>query len=221
MKKFILSFVAVFIAVTIYAQTAEPGEYNYQRRSLFEVLPVTSSDIIFIGNSITDGCEWSELFNNIHVKNRGISADRTYWILDRLDHIVKGKPRKLFVQSGTNDLGAGHSPQSVADNIAKLIDRFQSESPETELYIQSIFPVNNDFEKYAKWHGSKGKEIVETNELLKQLCILKGITFVDVYSKLVDENGKLNKDYTNDGLHLMGTGYLVWKKVIERYLVTP
>ncbi|MDR2127192.1 MAG: GDSL-type esterase/lipase family protein [Prevotellaceae bacterium] len=216
-KKIILSFVATFIIVNIYAQTAEPGEYNYQKRSLFEILPVTSSDIIFIGNSITDGCEWSELFNNINVKNRGISADRTYWILDRLDYIIKGKPRKLFVQSGTNDLGAGYSPQSVVDNIAKLIDRFQAESPETELYIQSIFPVNDDFKKYVN-HISKGKEIIETNALLKQLCIRKGITFIDIYSKLVDENGKLNEKYTNDGLHLMGAGYLVWKKAVEKYL---
>jgi lysophospholipase L1-like esterase len=217
-KKFILLFFAVLVTVNIYSQTAEPGEYNYQRRSLFEILPVTSSDIIFIGNSITDGCEWSELFNNINVKNRGISADRTYWILERLDGIIKGKPRKLFVQSGTNDLGSGHLPQSVVDNVEKLVDRFQTESPETELYIQSIFPVNSDFEKYAKWHGTKGQEIVATNELLKKLCIRKGITFVDIYSKLVDHNGKLNKEYTNDGLHLMGTGYLVWKKVIEKYL---
>ncbi|MDR0419912.1 MAG: GDSL-type esterase/lipase family protein [Prevotellaceae bacterium] len=218
MKKIILSFVAVFVIVNIYAQSAEPSEYNYQKRSLFEILPITSSDIIFIGNSITDGCEWSELFNSINVKNRGISADRTYWILDRLDYIIKGKPRKLFVQMGTNDLGAGLSPQSVVDNTSKLIDRFQTESPETEVYIQSIFPVNNSFEKFAKYHGSKDKEIVETNDLLKQLCVQKGVIFVDVYSKLADENGKLNKEYTNDGLHLMGAGYLVWKKVIDEYM---
>jgi lysophospholipase L1-like esterase len=217
MKKIILSFVAIFVIVNVYAQTAVPGEYHYQKCSLFEILPVTSSDIIFIGNSITDGCEWSELLDNHNVKNRGISADRTYWLLERLDNIIKGKPRKLFVQAGTNDLGAGHSPQSVADNIAKLIDRFQTESPETELYIQSIFPVNNGFGKYAQ-HGSKDKEIVETNELLKQLCSLKGITFVDVYSALIDENGKLSSEYTNDGLHLMGSGYLVWKKSIEKYV---
>ena len=52
-----------------------PRRHNYQRwRSLFEVLPVYSSDIVFLGNSITDGCEWAELFNNRHVKNRGISG---------------------------------------------------------------------------------------------------------------------------------------------------
>jgi lysophospholipase L1-like esterase len=218
MKKLILLIAAVFMSANIYCQTANPSEYHYQRCSLFEVLPITSTDIVFLGNSITDGCEWHELFNNANIKNRGISADRTYWILERLDPIIKGKPRKLFVQTGTNELGAGHSPQSVAENLTKLVERFQTESPETEVYIQSIFPVNDSFEKYAKRQASKDKEIIETNKLLKEMCANKGITFVDVYSKLADENGKLNKEYTNDGLHLMGQGYLIWKKVLDEFL---
>ena len=35
---------------------------------------------------------------------------------------------------------------------------------------------------------------------------------------LVDERGLLDKRYTNDGLHLTGEGYLVWKKAIEQYV---
>lgn len=30
--------------------------------------------------------------------------------------------------------------------------------------------------------------------------------------------GMLDKRYTNDGLHLMGEGYLAWKEVIEKYV---
>ena len=218
MKKLIILIVATFATLSIYAQTIEPSEYNYQRRSLFEVLTVTTNDIVFLGNSITDGCEWNEIFNNHNIKNRGISADRSHWILDRLDPIINGKPQKLFLQIGINDLGAGISPQSVAENITKIVERFQAESPQTELYIQSIFPVNDDFERYAKRQASKHKEIVEANALLREMCTRKGIIFVDVYSRLADENGKLNKEYTNDGLHLMGSGYLVWKEVIEKYI---
>ena len=69
MKRILILAAALFTACTAFAQS----EYNLQRRSLFEVLPVYSSDIVFLGNSITDGCEWAELFNNRHVKNRGIS----------------------------------------------------------------------------------------------------------------------------------------------------
>jgi lysophospholipase L1-like esterase len=42
--------------------------------------------------------------------------------------------------------------------------------------------------------------------------------YVDVYTSLVDETGRMNPKFTNDGLHLLGEGYLSWKKVIEKYL---
>ena len=53
MKRILILAAALFTACTAFAQS----EYNLQRRSLFEVLPVYSSDIVFLGNSITDGCE--------------------------------------------------------------------------------------------------------------------------------------------------------------------
>ena len=53
MKKTILTALLLFAAATVFAQS----EYNFQRRSLFEKLPVTSKDIVFLGNSITDGGE--------------------------------------------------------------------------------------------------------------------------------------------------------------------
>ena len=124
MKRILILAAALFTACTAFAQS----EYNLQRRSLFEVLPVYSSDIVFLGNSITDGCEWAELFNNRHVKNRGISGDRSGWLLDRLDPIVGGHPKKLFLMIGVNDLAAGVSPDEIVANVARLIDRFQSES---------------------------------------------------------------------------------------------
>ena len=57
MKKAILFAAALFVAVASFAQ----NEYNYQKRSLFEQLPIRGNDIVFLGNSITDGCEWAEL----------------------------------------------------------------------------------------------------------------------------------------------------------------
>ena len=52
MKRILILSIALFAAGAAFAKS----EYNYQRRSLFEVLPVLSSDIVFLGNSITDGC---------------------------------------------------------------------------------------------------------------------------------------------------------------------
>ena len=93
MKRLLLLTLLLLGAGRVLAQ----GEYYDQRRSLFEVLPIRSSDIVFLGNSITDGGEWAELFDNRHVRNRGISGDQTGWMLGRLDPILAGHPKRLFL----------------------------------------------------------------------------------------------------------------------------
>ena len=214
MKRILILAAALLAAGTAFAQS----EYNLQRRSLFEVLPVLSSDIVFLGNSITDGCEWSELFNNRHVKNRGISADRSGWLLDRLDPIIAGHPKKLFLMIGTNDLAGGASPEQIVADVARLIDRFQAESRWTKIYVQSILPVNGEaFSKY-KGHYEHSHLIVPTNKLLEALCDEKGVTYLDVWGALADHDGRLDKRYTNDGLHLMGEGYVVWRDAIKQHV---
>lgn len=99
MKRLLILAAALLLTGAAFAQ----GEYHFQRRSLFDVLPLHSSDIVFLGNSITDGCEWAELFENRHVKNRGISGDRSGWLLERLDSIIAAHPKKLFLMIGTNE----------------------------------------------------------------------------------------------------------------------
>lgn len=211
MRRLILLFTALLVAGTALAQ----GEYNYQRRSLFDVLPLHSSDIVFLGNSITDGCEWAELFQNRHVKNRGISGDRSDWLLERLDSILAAHPKKLFLMIGTNDLAAGVSPDEIVRNVARLIDRFQSESKWTRIYVQSILPVNGvAFTKYPG-HYEHAHLIVTTNKKLEALCDEKGVTYLNVWGALADHDGNLDKRYTNDGLHLTGQGYLVWRDAIK------
>src|SRR6476660_7913769 len=91
--------------------------YYQQRYSLFSSLPQTSGDIIFLGNSIIDGGEWSELFNDLRIKNRGISGDVSAGVLNRLTEIIHRKPGKLFVMIGINDLANGISIGSLVKNI--------------------------------------------------------------------------------------------------------
>ena len=214
MKKIVLLAAALLLAVASFAQS----EYNYQKRSLFEQLPIRGNDIVFLGNSITDGGEWNELLANPRVKNRGISGDRSSWMLDRLDPIVGWQPRKLFLLIGTNDLAAGTPAAEVVANVRKIVERFQSESPRTKLYVQSVFPVNDSFKKYAAKHGRHDADIVAVNKGLQALCAEKGIVYIDLWTLLADKNGKLRADLTNDGLHLMGEGYIVWRDAVLPYV---
>ena len=113
----------LFVAA-IHAQVTQPTNtdsqyttYYRQRVSLFRILPQTKGDIIFLGNSITDGGEWTEMFNDLKVKNRGISGDISAGVLNRLDEVYQRFPDKVFLLIGINDLARNISPDSIVKNI--------------------------------------------------------------------------------------------------------
>jgi len=217
--KRILSIIAAALLVCSAAEAQ--NAYNYQKRSHFAVLPVHRSNIVFLGDSITDYGDWSEWFGNAKIINRGISGDRAEWLAARMDPIIEGQPAKLFLMIGTNDLAAGAAPETVVENICKTIDRILAESPRTRLYVESLFPVNGEAFKdkvSKKNHWSKGAEIIAVNKALESECAKRGVTYIDVYPSLADDKGMLDTRYTNDGLHLMADGYKVWVKLLRPYV---
>lgn len=220
MKRFLTLVVLTASAFAAYAQAQNDkySTYYYQRATLFEVLPVGSHDIVFVGNSITDGSEWSELFGRPRILNRGISGDISEGVLDRMDAILCGHPAKIFLMIGTNDLARDISVDTVVENIGRIIDRTLAESPSTMFYVQSILPVSPHFGRFGG-HTAKGAEIREANERLRALAAEKGVVYIDLHSLFTDpETGDMNLRYTNDGLHLMGEGYLLWRDTVAGYV---
>lgn len=217
MRKFLLvSFLTVSLCSL--AQERTYSTYWQQRATLFETLPIHKKDIVFIGNSITDGGEWAELLNNPNVKNRGISGDVSMGVYDRLDAIVKGKPKKIFLLIGVNDLARGTSIDTIANNIALVIDQIKKQTPATKVYLQSVLPVTDE-KKMFSGHTSRGVEIPLLNLLLQQIAVGKSITYIDLYTKFIDPaTGKLNVKYSNDGLHLLGSGYQHWAAIVKPYV---
>lgn len=179
---------------------------------------MTSKDIIFLGNSITNGGEWSELLNNKHVKNRGISGDICMGVYDRLDAILKGKPAKIFLLIGINDVSRGTSADTIVNRIGMITQKIKQDSPKTKLYLQSILPVTDHYKMFGG-HTSRWQEVKKINEGLMYLADKENVTYIDLYSHFVDEKtGKMNIEYTNDGLHLLGKGYLKWVDIVKPYI---
>lgn len=191
--------------------------YYHQKVAQFKLLPQESGKIIFLGNSITDFGSWSELFQDAKIINRGISGDITAGVLNRLGEVIGRNPKKVFLLIGTNDLARGLQPDSILKNIYRIASLIHEYSPATRLYIQSIFPVNKKFGMFAS-HTNKAEQIKYINRHLSENAQRDGYTFIDVYDVLKDENDDLNPEYTNDGLHLLGRGYMVWKHLLFPYV---
>lgn len=215
-----LAIAALLLTLSVSFNSNAGNEYWNQRVSLFESLPIHETDIIFLGNSITDGGEFSEIFNNPSIKNRGISGDVISGVADRLECVTKGHPAKIFLLIGINDISHGKTAESLAEEYRNLVKRIREESPTTQLYIQSVMPVNNDFNRYKKLQG-KESVITELNKRLQNISSESGAVYINLTDAMADPTtGKLRKEFTNDGLHLLAPGYNAWAEVLKPYLTT-
>lgn len=200
---------------TVFNNKPAVKPYYYDRKEHFETLPIKKNSIVFLGDSLTDYAEWSELFPSQTIYNRGIAADTTSGILNRLKEIVESQPSKLFVMAGINDLDKNIPIPDVVSNYQKILGQIKTSSPSTEVYIQSILPINSSLTA-SRMNSEK---IIAVNQSLKELAEKSDYVYVDLYSKLSNEN-QLDSTYTRDGVHLNGRGYVIWKKEIEHYVNT-
>ncbi len=217
MKTFLL-IVIVSLQLNLVAQqkidTTYKTTYYEQKVTLFRLLPNIKGEIIFLGNSITDIGEWAELWQNKKVRNRGISGDNTFGVLARLDEVTASKPAKIFIMIGINDIAKETPDSIVIVNYKKIVTLIKNESPATKIIVQSILPTNNDFVEFKR-HQNKTEHIVFINSALENYCKENNLFYVDLYTAFLDENKKLDKKYTNDGLHINGYGYMKWKEILE------
>jgi lysophospholipase L1-like esterase len=210
------------MCITAHAQTVEvkwdstfrPPSYDL-RLNQFRSFPNSVNDIIFLGNSITAGVEWAELLQNKNARNRGISGDISFGVLQRLDEITEGQPAKIFILIGINDIAKGIPDSVTSANHRKIVQYIKTHSPKTKIYMQTLLPVNKDFGKHTA-HYNKDEVIMRINERIRTMVKEEGIELIDLYPEFLNSNGKLTDKYTYDGLHLTLAGYIKWVEVLKK-----
>ena len=138
--------------------TARFTDHYYSRVDKFaEEAPINSNDIVFVGNSLTEGGEWETYFPSVNrqlakrggsIRNRGIVGDTYIGIDNRIDEVIKGKPAKIFLLTGANDISHNLSSEEIANGILNLVKKIKEGSPKSKIYLQSIFPFNESFGRY-------------------------------------------------------------------------
>jgi len=148
------------------------------RKSTFNILPIRQDSIVFLGDSITQWTEWSEMFPDQNVINRGIAGDTTLGMLNRIEDIAKTKPKKVFIMIGVNDIGKGMP--NIFDNYKQILQKLKEQSPNTLIYVESVLPTNGSVDN---------KKIRSLNNDLKNLCQEQDYEYIDLYSKFIASNG--------------------------------
>jgi len=188
------------------------SSYYLDRTSLFEILYQNPNDIIFLGDSLIERCEWSEILENPNIKNRGIAGDNLYGMIKRLDKITTTRPKKIFLMIGINDIISNQPLKEIVRKYRLALANIKQSSPKTEVYIQSVLPVNSRFTQPVN-----NNLIFRLNQELQALAEEFNYQYIDLYSFFTIDN-ELAYRYTNDGIHLNGEGYVVWKDIIKNYV---
>lgn len=180
---------------------------------------IDSTCIVMLGNSLTEnGKDWAERVGvDLKVVNRGIIGDNTIGMRERLCQITPHRPRAIFLMAGVNDMSGGITAEEVAARVIDLIDTIRAQAPQTQLFVQSMLPIN---ESNGRWKRLTGRtdDIPFGNMLIKAYCQTKGITYIDIFHKLVrGHTNQLRAELTVDGIHLSEQGYKIWAFELRRY----
>ena len=190
---------------------------HYKKRiKKFKKNPINPGDVVFIGNSITEGGQdWGDKLKIANVKNRGISGDVTDGVLVRLGELIKYKPKSIFIMIGVNDLFNLYyrkeipSPEYVINNLLKITTQLHEKLPNTKIYLQTLLPTARDF---------INQSINVVNASIKVNQSNGTYTLIDLNPHFTADNGLIKSSLTYDGTHLNIQGYLLWSELIMTYL---
>lgn len=193
--------------IVIATHTDFTKKHYPERIASFKQHPLSKNDIVFLGNSITENAgDWGKRFNTPKAKNRGIAGDTTEGVLARLDELTYCEPQKVFILIGINDLFRDDmTSEKVSNNILKIVNQIHQKSPNTSIFVHTILPTST----------LKIKEKIQiTNTLLRNSVSNNPYQLIELHTEFTDNNGIMNMNLSNDGVHLNETGYRVWMKKI-------
>ncbi|RLI03505.1 hypothetical protein DRO31_01620 [Candidatus Bathyarchaeota archaeon] len=131
------------------------------------------------------------------VVNQGMDGDSTFEMLNRFTSSVETEnPDLVLIWGGINDLSSRHPPEDVFPNLVDLIERTKA--------INAV-PILLNVAPVVGTHFNE--TVLGLNKLTEKYCNEHDVNYVDVFSLLVDDEGKLAEEFSNDGVHLSVKAY--------------
>ncbi len=235
-RTFLTAALAGFATVAAWANTAiqpVPRDANWVKRheGFLEVAKKGGIDVVFIGDSITDGWRregpkggkavWDAHFAPLKAANFGIGGDRTQHVLWRLQNgeLDGYQAKAAVVMIGTNNTGfepdkttPRSTPAETSAGVAEIIRTLRTKQPQAKILLLAIFP------RGEKPDHPQRLQIAEINAAIAKLADGKNVHFLDINAKFLAADGTLPKEIMPDFLHPVDQGYELWAAAIKEPL---
>ena len=182
-------------------------------------------DVVFIGDSLTEGIKLYDIMSNATVlSHTGLGLDNIYTkevveqadgtkisVIDALE--LEENVGKIYILMGPNSIG--YNKQTFISKYGLIIDTVKQAHPEAIIYIQSMLPVtptNN--------YKLDNNVIDEYNLALVELAEEKEVYYLDVNSALKGPDGALPTEASPaDGMHLNAAYYQKWFDYLKTHTI--
>ena len=196
---------------------------NDRHKQFLKIVEKGEGDVIFIGDSITQGWEgagkkvWASNFAPLKPVNLGIGGDQTGHVLWRITEgkeLDPLKPKAAVIMIGTNNMGnpdkmTGHTAEQIAGGVKAIVEELRKQKPEMKILVLGIFP------RSANATDKIREKVKETNAIISKLDDGKMVFYKDIGAKFLGSDGTLDKKIMPDLLHLSGEGYQIWADAIK------
>jgi lysophospholipase L1-like esterase len=178
----------------------------------------TGPEIVFIGDSITQGWEkegrevWQQHYAAHHALDLGFGGDRTENVLWRLQHgEVDGiAPKVAVLMVGTNNSGhRAENPQTTAAGIQRLVEELRQRLPRTKVLLLAIFPRGATPDDFLRGLNER------VNKIIAGQADGSMVHFLDINHELLERDGTLDKAVMPDLLHPNAKGYAIWQRAMD------
>ena len=190
-----------------------------------EKVEKTKKDIddnyLFVGDFNTDNFKFDDFDLDYHYVKKCDKMLTAHSLNSELDkYVFIYNPSIVFLEVGIYDLIEDESVSEIVDNYGNIIDSIKENRSYASIYIESVYPIDRDMDDFDKdfiKNDVDNDDIKKLNEELKKLAEDKGVNYIDLFSAL-ENDGKLDREYTDNGYYLNENGYKQVYKYISKYI---
>lgn len=132
--------------------------------------------------------------------------------------VAEHKPPMMVIALGINGI-ALMDEESFITEYSHLIEEIKEASPETEVLLQSIYPISPTFKD---WGSITNAKITAANSWILRLAEKYGLHYLDTFSCLVGNDGNILPELVmKDGLHPNKDGLIKVLGYIRTHAYVP
>ena len=200
-----------------------------QKKQIYHDLnqSVIPGQIVLAGSSLMEQFPVNELMmsagNSTVVYNRGLGGFTTEQYLEALDVcVLELKPGKVFINIGTNDIGATADwPERLVAAYRQILRKIQSELPACRIYVMAYYPVADTPEPFCPPNAAEPRTLDKVhlaNQLVLELTKELGLEFIRVNGAIEDKDGYLRQEFAKDPVHMWPCAYREILKELLPYM---